>query len=65
MYVYIDLYTHLYELNMRTEFFSQILYLLQALWFKAIKFSFIHNKAMQTLSYLNDIAKTIVFKGVS
>ena len=34
---------HLYELNMRTEIFSQILYLLQTLWFKAINFSFIHS----------------------
>ena len=33
---------HLYELNMRTENFSQILYLLQTLWFKAINSSFIH-----------------------
>ena len=34
---------HLYEPNMRTEIFSQILYLLQTLWFKAINFSFIHS----------------------
>ena len=42
MYVYID-FKHLYELNMRTEIFSQILYLLQTLWLKAINFSFIHS----------------------
>ena len=34
---------HFYELNMRSEIFSQILYLLQTLWFKAINFSFIHS----------------------
>ena len=32
---------HSYELNMRTDFVLQILYLLQTLWFKAINFPFI------------------------
>ena len=40
---------HLYELNMQTENFSQILYLLQTLWFKAIDFSFIHSCEVDTL----------------
>ena len=38
---------HLYELNMRTENFSQILYLLQTFWFKAIDFSLINSPGNQ------------------
>ena len=39
----------MYELNMRTEICSQILYLLQTLWFKAINFSFIHSFLHESL----------------
>ena len=43
---------HLHELNMRTEIFSQILYLLQTLWFKAINFSFIQEASVNRVTSL-------------
>ena len=46
MYVYILTCKRFYELHIQTEHFSQILYLLQTFWFKAINFSFIHSLKM-------------------